>query len=232
MMSKKGLKIATVAMLIPIAALWMLLSCTAYNDEAKPRLEKTLAAYVAFLSKRTTEETSSAISSMAFGFYLPYIRYLLFDMTGDGIPELCFQEGTSLQIFSYDDNAMFLWADAAYSTVLRDGAILWNFPANAVNGNAYRYYDIGLRWEGDFELEFSEYDSNLNGEFDETDVFDINVEDVDFNYEKDFYVFDGICVKRSDWVALTERFLSIGEADGWRMYDDFDGHLQWDDTEY
>jgi hypothetical protein len=208
-------------------ALLTLSGCVANETDARTaELEETLSVYAAFLNGRLGADEASEYGSLYVNdLIFTYAQYVLCDMTDDGIPELFFKSGGRLTILFCDDGKIVRPKRDfyPYSTLLADGAIWYEFNGGLTPGPMYCYTMLDSDFDVLFEIKFGKYDGNYDGVFDEGRL--------GFDFDIDTYEFDGAWVTKSMWLALTERFFSVGEAE-WTEYEDFDGHLAWNDVIY
>ena len=100
-----------------------------------------------------------------------YERYILFDMNGDGIPELHYRDGGIIyMIFSYYEQQVYLWYDGInYEKPLNNGAILYYRIGGAPNHDYYKYTVLDFFGNPEPAIVFSRWDANQNHEYDEDD---------------------------------------------------------------
>ena len=126
------------------------------------------------------------------------IRYAIFDMNGDAIPELHIYSwgvrGNAYDIFSYQENEMVLWySGVSYEQPLNNGAILHTYHGAAPKHDIYLYKTLNFHGEIQVQLSFQRGDRNENGIYDDADD----------------YFFEEVPVSKEQWGQLTKKYLSI-----------------------
>ena len=169
---------------------------------AKEGYDAAVSAYEAFLQgdaavedpKHDLSESGTvSINDLSLG---SDTLYALFDMNGDGIPELHLRPtaGGGYEIFTYRDNQIVLWhANVAYCSPLNDGALLYERPGGAPPHTNYMYITLDTSGNEIASVEFSKYD-----------IVDENGLKVGVRY-----LYEDNDVSKETWDALTKKFLSI-----------------------
>lgn len=125
-------------------------------------------------------------------------KYAFFDSNGDNIPELHINSARYYYILSYINNKLIIWKDLSpypQFYALKNGAFIsHNFGAAPIS-DEYNYFILDLLGNEVWKVNFSKYDKNENGIYDNDDE----------------YLFDGVNVSKEIWDALTERYLYIDE---------------------
>lgn len=125
--------------------------------------------------------------------------YALFDMNGDGVPELHLRpvEGGKYVVFTYTDGQVVLWHDGPdYESPLNNGAILYERDGAAPTHINYYYSVLDSDGKEISRVEFSKYHS-----VDESSLSESADYDVFMIAEKE--------VSESEWNSLTSAYLSI-----------------------
>lgn len=125
-------------------------------------------------------------------------KYALFDSNGDKIPELHINSARYYYILSYINNKLIIWKDLSpYLPVyaLKNGAFISQYFGAAPLSDNYNYFILDFLGNKNWEVNFSKYDKNENGIYDNNDE----------------YLFDGVNVSKEIWDALTERYLYTDE---------------------
>ena len=125
--------------------------------------------------------------------------YALFDMNGDGIPELHLRPitGGSYAIFTYLNGQIVLWYQGTdYESPLNNGAILYERDGAAPAHVNYSYFVLDFDGNKISRVDFSKYHS-----VDESGLH----ESADY----DVFQFDNKNVSKEEWNALTKEYLSI-----------------------
>lgn len=132
--------------------------------------------------------------------------YALFDMNGDGIPELHLRTNGPYTIITYRNNELVVWSSWwRYAMPLNNGTIL-----NAVEGSgpphiSYAYIVNDFYGNEVLRISFDKGDIDYDGDYDENDD----------------YIFENVKVSKDYWDKLTEKYLSIGsDKIEWFSYSD------------
>ncbi|BCJ92695.1 hypothetical protein acsn021_02640 [Anaerocolumna cellulosilytica] len=124
--------------------------------------------------------------------------YALFDMNGDGIPELHLRPiaGGSYSIFTYLDGQIVLWHNGPdYESPLNNGAILYERDGAAPTHVNYYYLVLDSQGDEISKVYFSKYHSvDESGTTESTD------------YE--VFMFEDKEVSKDEWNSLTDEYLS------------------------
>lgn len=170
---------------------------TLQNEDAS---EKALLLYEEFLngSINAKNDDNSININDIFRFddeeQSKYNQYALFDMNGDGLPELHVRSVDSYDIFIYNNGNIILWhSDVSYSYPLNNGAILYIRNGGAPSHINYAYTLFDFYGNQIFKIYFSVYDSTNENNYDENALF----------------IFDEVKLSKENWDSLTERYLSI-----------------------
>lgn len=138
------------------------------------------------------------------------ILYSLFDVNGDGSPELILAFARQYLYLSVEDEELFVWR-----------FVFSNFPlhiterkehisqawAGIVGGEeSYNCYLLDYSGNEIFNLNFSRYDYSQDGNFD----------------DKDEYTFAGVRVSREQWMQLTRKYLYTDEAGNEQIKDEIE----------
>lgn len=124
--------------------------------------------------------------------------YALFDMNGDGIPELHLRPivGGSYAVFTYLDGQIVLWHDGPdYESPLDNGAILYERDGAAPTHINYYYLVLDSDGNEISKVYFSKYHS-----IDESG----STESADY----DVFMFEDKEVSEDEWNSLTNKYLS------------------------
>lgn len=124
--------------------------------------------------------------------------YALFDMNGDGIPELHLRPiaGGSYAIFTYLDGQLVLWHDGPdYESPLNNGAILYERDGAAPTHINYYYLVLDSDGNEISKVYFSKYHS-----VDESGL----TESTDY----DVFMFEDKEVSENEWNSLTKEYLT------------------------
>lgn len=124
--------------------------------------------------------------------------YAIFDMNGDGIPELHLRPvvGGSYAVFTYLDGQVVLWHDGPdYESPLNNGAIL--YERNGAAPTHINYYYLVLDSHGNeiSKVYFAKYHSvNESNQTESTDY--------------DVFMFEDKEVSQDEWNSLTSKYLT------------------------
>lgn len=169
---------------------------------AKEGYDAAVSAYEAFLQGDAaaedprhdlSESGTVSINDLSLG---SNTLHALFDMNGDGTPELHLRPttGGGYEIFTYRDGRMVLWhADVAYCSPLNNGALLYERPGGAPPHTNYMYIMLDTSGNEIASVKFSKYD-----------VVDENSLKVGVRY-----LYEDNDVSEETWDALTKKFLSV-----------------------
>lgn len=125
-------------------------------------------------------------------------KYALFDSNGDKIPELHINSARYYYILSYINNKLIIFKDLSpypQFYALKNGAFISHQFGTAPISDKYNYFILDFLGNEVWEVNFSKYDKNENGIYDNNDE----------------YMFDGVNVSKEIWDALTERYLYTDE---------------------
>jgi len=188
--------------------------CALYRNIPIPEneSENRLNLYKGFLAGEQSAEFDGNIITIndIFEFNDEKIKsqnqYALFDMNGDGLPELHLRSVRLYYILTVRDNKLVIWcANSAYAKPLNNGAIIHMRPGGAPPHESYIYIVLDFYGNELLRLYFEKYDSDYNGIYDENDL----------------YLFEKAEVSKADWDKLTEKYFSIGyELIEWRAYNE------------
>lgn len=168
----------------------------------KEEIDNAVSAYKAFLQgdaeakdpKHDLSESENVnINDLSLGLNT---LYALFDMNGDGIPELHLRPtmGGGYEIFTYRDSQVVLWyVNADYCSSLNNGALLYERPGGAPPHTNYMYITLDTNGNEIVRVEFSKYD-----------VVDKRGLKVGVKY-----IYQDNDVSKETWDELTKKFLSI-----------------------
>lgn len=166
-----------------------------------PQAAAAASAYDAFLqghadaedAKHDLSESGAVnINNLSLG---SNTLHALFDMNGDGIPELHLRPttGGGYEIFTYRDGRVVLWhADVDYCSPLNNGALLYKRPGGAPPHTNYMYITLDPNGNEIARVRFSEYD-----------VVDESGLKVGVRY-----IYEDDDVSKETWDELTKKFLS------------------------
>jgi hypothetical protein len=124
--------------------------------------------------------------------------YALFDMNGDGIPELHLRPivGGSYAIFTYLDEQIVLWhAGPDYESPLNNGAILYERDGAAPTHINYYYLVLGADGNEISKVYFSKYHSVDESNSTESEDYDV-------------FIFEDKEVSEDEWNSLNKEYLS------------------------
>ena len=122
-------------------------------------------------------------------------KMALFDMTGNGVPELHLKSPSLYYILTIKDNKLIVWKTLWNNDeLLNNGTFLHTRYGGAPNHIDYIYYILDSNGEELYRIDFNVYDDDENGSYGESDI----------------YLFDGIEISMEQWVSLTKRYFEIG----------------------
>ncbi|WFR55822.1 hypothetical protein QA584_19685 [Anaerocolumna sp. AGMB13025] len=177
---------------------------TADNDESAAYNE-AIAAYDDFLAgsadaQDPKQEISDGVVTLKDISLEPDFKtyYALFDMNGDGIPELHLRPiaGGSYAIFTYQDGKIVLWHNGPdYESPLNNGAILYERDGAAPTHINYYYLVLDSEGNEVSRVNFSKYHS-----VDESGM----TESTDY----DVFMLEDKEVSEDEWNSATKEYLS------------------------
>lgn len=176
------------------------------SDDVSSAYNDALAAYDNFLAgsikaQDLKHEISDGVVNIKDISLAPDFKtyYALFDMNGDGIPELHLRPivGGSYAIFTYLNGQIVLWHEGPdYESPLNDGAILYERDGAAPTHVNYYYLVLDSDGNEISKVYFSKYHSvDKNGLNESTDY--------------DVFIFEDKEVSKDEWDSLTNEYLSI-----------------------
>lgn len=175
------------------------------SDDASSAKNDAFAAYDNFLAGSISahdlkHEISDGVVTIKDISLEPDLKtyYALFDMNGDGIPELHLRPivGGSYAIFTYLDGQMVLWHDGPdYEFPLNNGAILYERDGAAPTHINYYYLVLDSDGNEISKVSFSKYHSvDKSGLTESTDY--------------DVFMFEDKEVSKEEWNSLTKEYFS------------------------
>lgn len=129
-------------------------------------------------------------------------EYALFDMDGDGIPELHIRPtiGSGYAIYRYQDGDVVLWhLNVAYCHPLNNGALLYVRRGVAPEHTNYIYITL----DADGKEVFTEYFA----------IYDLTSEEEPSSTSECIYTVDNQEVSEEEWNSVAEKYLAIGADD-------------------
>ena len=129
--------------------------------------------------------------------------YALFDMNGDGEPELHVRTVRYYYILTYRNSQLEVWRDAgAYSQPRDNGAI---FSETLESGQGRKYYAYTVYDFYGNELMRVDFEKYRNSEW--------------LYAEDSLYLFDGVEVTQAQWEALTAKYFAVtSDLITWYIY--------------
>lgn len=141
------------------------------TDEPNPNIQEAINAYNEFLNSRSVilhgRDLKLVDDIMGISFEYPDRKYTLYDVNGNGVPELILQ-GQRLYILSYNDGELSVWfTDERFggSSYFVNGGNLYHRHSGISNklmhayeefddnGNRIRYYNVDLYAKYDHDTE-------------------------------------------------------------------------------
>ena len=175
------------------------------SNDVSPANKDALAAYKNFLSGNINAQDSKheitdgvvTIKDISEPGLKTY--YALFDMNGDGIPELHLRPivGGGYAVFTYIDGQIVLWHDGPdYESPLNNRAILYERDGAAPTHINYYYLVLDSDGNEVSKVYFSKYHStDQSGSAESTDY--------------DVFMFEDKKVSKEEWNSLTHKYLLI-----------------------
>jgi len=131
-------------------------------------------------------------------FYGKQFSYTFYDMTGDGIVELCIKRYPELFFFTVKDGYLYHWCTegTAYTDLLRNGALFYERHGAAPTHIYYEYYELDENASVSFRITFSWWDGST---VEEGKVY------------PDFYEINGQEVTKEEYEEKTRKYLELGK---------------------
>ncbi len=176
------------------------------SDDVPSGYNDALAAYNNFLAGSIkAQDSKHEISDGAVNIkdisLEPDLKtyYALFDMNGDGIPELHLRPivGGSYAIFTYLNGQIVLWHEGPdYESPLNNGAILYERDGAAPTHINYYYLVLDSDGNEISRVYFSKYHS---------------VDEIGLNESNDYdvFIYEDKEVSKDEWDSLTNEYFSI-----------------------
>lgn len=175
------------------------------KSNESPASEEALAAYKKFLAgsmnaQDLKQEISDGVVKIKDISLEPDFKtyYALFDMNGDGIPELHLRPvvGGSYLIFTYLDGQIVLWHSGPdYESPLNNGAILYERDGAAPTHINYYYLVLDSNGNETSKVNFSKYHSVDDSGKTESAEYDV-------------FMMEDKEVSEEEWNSLTKDYLS------------------------
>ena len=193
---KKCLAIAVFSIILLLTVLLTACFMHAVSKRTENPEAVALALYRGFLSgeqgAKHGEETIYIDDVYQFENEKTTHRYAFFDMNGDGMPELHVRSARDYSVLTYRDSELVVWQRFSRNCEsLSNGAVLY---ARHSIGWIYEYYVMDFYGNVVLTINFERFDVNGN------DVY---------NDEIDECYFERISVTDDEWIALTEKYLSV-----------------------
>ena len=128
--------------------------------------------------------------------------YCIWDVNGDGIPELHFCTGREYTIYTYKNDEMQwfhgFFSDPTQYVLLESGAFMYVYSRwDVIRG--YYYFELNEQGEVINELNFACIDPNENNGCDRED-------ECEYEYE-----YEGVRYTKEEWFAKTEKYIFLNE---------------------
>lgn len=122
--------------------------------------------------------------------------YTYFDMTGDGIPELCVDTVPEMYFFTIKNGELHHWytETSIYGRLLNNGALLRERHGAAPEHINYEYYELDANAKEQFSIDFSWWDKAT----------------VYGKEYPEFYEINGQEVSKKEYEEQTKKYLTIG----------------------
>lgn len=170
-------------------------------DETE-KIKKTMELYQLFLDGEISVEYDGELLN-AFTLGIPKgepekrssVSYSYLDINGDGAPELILSFARQYLYLSVKDEELFVWRYVFFSFPLyiteRREHISQVWAGIVGAEESYNCYLLDYSGYELYNLQFSRFDANQDGNFDENDE----------------YTFDNVKVSKEQWVQLTRKYL-------------------------
>lgn len=217
-------------------------------------VEEAQKAYAQFLAggQSAGEITIADIVEDAAGG----VEYLVYDVSGDGLPELHVQTDDKYYIFACQQGRLFVWllekkddygSERRYD-VLENGEVVCSILR--ADSELYLYWQLQPSAEIMVHFDFSRKDVNGDGIYDAADIYEYDARTMQERYSG----VEVQAVTMEEWMAKTADYMEIdedggvqlagvvpwsvyeeeGETDMWRVYEDssqFEGDIAYADEE-
>lgn len=180
-----------------IGCVLIFLVCVVFGMVSRRNAEKKL--YVEFLEGVRTIN-GVVITDIVFSSKEPdeqyFCEYAFFDCDGDGFVELHVRTQMDYYIVDCKDGELYFWKYLYPNTeVLNNGDFLYLHIGGAPLHYDYKYFVVNQEGEDIWSINFSCYDDNTDGQFD----------------EKDLYILEGTDVlSYEEWEEMKNKYLSVG----------------------
>ncbi len=158
--------------------------------------------YMRFLRGEKTALDENAVAKLFEEYLLmasnaEEYTYTYFDMTGDGIPELCVDTVPEMYFFTIKNGELHHWYTEhnANSKLLNNGAFLMERHGAAPEHINYEYYELDANAKAQFSISFSWWEK----------------ETVDGKEYPAFYEINGQEVSKREYEEKTQKYLAVGE---------------------
>lgn len=138
------------------------------------------------------------------------VSYSYFDINGDGYPELILAFASRYLYLSVKNGELVVWRFVTSTqplAITKSKLHIIKFGGGFVGGEEI-YYCYLLDYSGNelFDLNFSRYDCNQDGKFN----------------EKDEYTYDGVSVSQEQWTQFTRKYLYTDDKGYERVKDEIE----------
>ncbi len=154
-------------------------------------------------------------------------KYLVFDVSGDGVPELHIQSNKAYYIFSYQQNRLFVWfkeydhyGSSGHYDVLESGEVVRSIYQD--DREYYLYWRIQPSAEVIVDFSFGRVDTNGDGIYDRTDAYEFDMRTMEERYAG---LKSEQNITMEEWLDLLKNYLYIDENGRVQLL----GRLEWAD---
>lgn len=154
-------------------------------------------------------------------------KYLIFDVSGDGVPELHIQTNKTYYIFSYQQDKLFVWfkendryGSNGHYDVLESGEVVRSIFQG--DREYYSYWRIQPSSEVMVDFSFGRVDTNGDGIYDRTDIYEFDMRTMEERYAG---LESEQNITMEEWLDMLKDYLYIDENGRVQLL----GRLEWAD---
>ena len=172
----------------------------AKGENIADREEEDHKLYMDFLNGKKTTEGGMSIDEIIIPTGEPerryFTEYTFYDSDQDGFQELHVRSARYYYIIDCEKNELSAWKFLhPHTELLNNGDFLYRHAGGAPTHYDYQYIKVDKKGETVWDISFSCYDENGDGQFDERDAY------LEENYEEMAY---------KEWLELKRKYLDVG----------------------
>lgn len=170
--------------------------------------KETMEAYREFLNGERKIDEDLTLDDMIIPTGEPEkhysSKYTFYDVNGDEIPELHLWSAKNYYILSYKNNELYIWTSLyAQTTLFNDGTFLYSHTS--MGNENYIYFEFDSQGNEVTRINFSRYDKNHDGKFNEEDAYYYGGIDSEVTKEEWNILVKKYFIKKSDdikWITI------------------------------